>query len=323
MTEKEKLYATLNEWTVQLRETEELQEPKEKELYPLYEAIMLMKRSHEAKLREIRAQAAERDAFYSEVHSIRAEHHTAEQIQRSLLPDSGEAFRESHGVDLFADMDTAWEVGGDYYDYFPLDRDRIFFSIGDVAGKGVPASIFCVTAKTMIEEAILNGREMEDVFGEVSRRLYLKQKTVSRLFVTLWAGIYDRRDGKISFVNAGHDSPFLIRRDGSIEEVSVRSGMPVAAYYSEKKKELCTYTASSLHLERGDTLLLYTDGLTDTRDENGERYGAGRLSRRLEEGRVWELEAGELVTFLERGVDTYGDRGERDDDITLLALRRL
>ncbi len=297
--------------------------PASGELLPLYESVILMQRRYENKLREMKQAASERDAFYGEMQQIRAEHHMAEEIQRSLLPGNNEKYIDAYYVDLFADMDTAWEVGGDYYDFFPVDENRLFFCVGDVSGKGVSAAIFCSVVKTLIGMSVQNGEELDKVCTDVSRRMFQSQSSLSKLFVSLWAGIIDRRDGSISFVNAGHDAPFLIRKDKAPETVEERCGLPIASYYNAKKPEKYGYKKAGIRLEPGDMLLLYTDGLTDSESSEHVRYGSARMKEKLNEISGEDMSSRDIVAFLERGIDSFADRGERDDDITILALRYL
>ena len=297
--------------------------PETQEILQVYEAVRLMQRRYENRLREMKQSASERDAFYSEMQQIRAEHHMAEEIQRSLLPGDPEKYLDAYGVDLFADMDTAWEVGGDYYDFFPVDENRLFFCVGDVAGKGVSAAIFCSVVKTLISISLQNGEQLHKVCADVSRRVFQSQSSLSKLFVTLLAGIIDRRDGSVEFVNAGHDAPFLLKKDKEPEALEMRTGMPIGAYYNLRKPETCGYSKESIKLEKGDMLLLYTDGLTDSESIGHERFGRSRLTEKLNEIEPAEMTSRDTVTFLERGIDTFADRGERDDDITLLIVRYL
>lgn len=297
--------------------------PETQEILPVYDAVRLMQRRYENRLREMKQSASERDAFYSEMQQIRAEHHMAEEIQRSLLPGAPEKYLDAYGVDLFADMDTAWEVGGDYYDFFPVDENRLFFCVGDVAGKGVSAAIFCSVVKTLISMSLQNGEELHKVCADVSRRMFQSQNSLSKLFVTLWAGMIDRRDGTVEFVNAGHDAPFLLRKDKEPEALEMRTGMPIGAYYNLRKPEMCGYTKETIKLSEGDMLLLYTDGLTDSESIGHERFGSLRLGEKLDEIEPDEMTSRDAVTFIERGIGSFADRGERDDDITLLAVRFL
>ncbi len=293
------------------------------ELVPVYESAVLMQRRYENRLREMKQAASERDAFYGEMQQIRAEHHMAEEIQRSLLPGKPEKYLGAYGVDLFADMDTAWGGGGAYYDFFPVDEDRLFFCVGDVAGKGVSAAIFCSVVKTLISMSLQNGEELHKVCADVTRRMFQSQNSRSKMFVTLGAGSIDRRDGRVELVNAGHDIPFLIRKGRDPETLDIRSGMPIGSYYNARKPEMCAYTKGMIGLEKGDILLLYTDGLTDSEDSGHDRYGSQRLADKIREISSADMTSKEVVAFLERGIDSFADRGERDDDITLLALRYL
>lgn len=289
----------------------------------LSEALDRMKRQYEKKIDEVKKASKERDAFLGQMQEIRAEHHMAEEIQKSMLPGDPERYIPSHGVDLFADMDTAWEVGGDYYDHFPIDENRLFFCIGDVSGKGVSAAIFCSVAKTMIATSLQNGEELDKALTSVSLKMYKSQNASSRVFVTLWAGVIDRRDGSISFVNAGHDAPYVIRGGKKTERLDDLSGIPIASYYNEKKPEKSEYVGSTLKLDVGDMLILYTDGLIDSENSDHERYGCRRLEERLNNLIGDCPTARDVVTYLERGIVAFADRGERDDDITLLCLKYL
>ena len=323
--DKDKLIKDMDKLKCQIDNdfAEDKSAPSCEELLPLYESVILMQRRYENKLREMKQAASERDAFYGEMQQIRAEHHMAEEIQKSLLPDKPERYLESHGVDLFADMDTAWEVGGDYYDFFHVDENRLFFCVGDVAGKGVSAAIFCSVVKTLISMALQNGEELDKVCADVSRRMFQSQNSLSKVFLTLWAGIIDRRDGSIEFINAGHDDPFLVRKNKAPEPIEERSGLPIASYFSAKKPEKCGYKKAGIRLDPGDLILLYTDGITDSESSEHERYGRERMKKKLCEISGEEMSSKDIVSFLERGIDSFADRGERDDDITILALRYL
>ncbi len=323
------------------------EKPSDPVLRSLWEALLLARRRYEEKLRELRQAASERDAFYSDMQHIRAEHHLAEKIQRSLLPGDAEAFRESHRADLFADMDTAWEIGGDYYDYFPLNERLLFFCIGDVSGKGVPAALFTAVCKTAFAAKLRSifktwhpaavagagagaeayedeiGRRLESVFSETAEELFRSQHSRGKQFVTLWAGILDAETGEVTFVNAGHEPPILACGDQTFQLLEQRGGMPIGAFFSSKKPEMNRYISGKRKLGPGETLILYTDGLTDSENEEASRFGRQQILDTLGLFPVLSSSSRETVSFLERRIGAYADRGERDDDITILALKYL
>ncbi len=298
-------------------------EPEDPALYPVYESLELLKQRYESRIRELEQAASERDAFYSDMQQMRSEHHMAEEIQRSLLPGDADGFRESHHADLYADMDTAWEIGGDFYDYFPLDEEHLFFCIGDVSGKGVSAALFCAIVKTAVAMSMQVGTDPAQVCTEVSARLYQTQRGKSRMFATLWAGVLEKTSGIVTYVNAGHELPLLVRKKGEIIAAGERTGFPVASWYDRNHPEKNTYTSGTLAMEAGDALVLFTDGLTDSENEEGQRFGAQRIRESLADFPVREQDARETVSYLERRIGAFADHGIRDDDITLLVLRFL
>ncbi|MBR5510355.1 MAG: serine/threonine-protein phosphatase [Lachnospiraceae bacterium] len=306
-----------------IREDQELEESSEPSLKSLYEAVLLQRRRTEQKIRQLTQAARERDSFCADIQKIRAEHHMAEKIQRSLLPGDFQKCMEAFPVEIYADMDTAWEVGGDYYDFFGIDDRYFFFCIADVSGKSVSAAMFSVIVKTIVGIYIAEGKDIAQVCEEVSRQLYQKQNGGSHMFVTLWAGVLDTVTGQIEYVNAGHDAPVLIRKNGELEMLEENSGLPLAAYFNKKRPEKSKYKKHQIDLHEGDMLFLYTDGLTDSENREGVRFGSEKVMNALERCEAAQRSVREYVQYLQRTIVTYASHNHREDDITVLGIRYL
>lgn len=272
------------------------------------------------RIKELERIAAEREAFYSDVQRIRGEHHMAEQIQRGMLPQNAKEIMSIFPVDLYADMDTAWEVGGDYYDYFMLDDNRLFFCVADVSGKSVSAAMFSMVVKTFIKAALLNGDTLANACYQASRQLYQCQNGELRMFVTMWAGILYKDRMQIEYINAGHEPPLLLKANGESSFCEYISGLPIAAYFNAKKPQKSEYHMGQITLDCGDVLLLYTDGVNECANKEGIRIGHERLQEIAERGFNAGISMCELVCYVQRYVIAYANHSEQDDDITLLAL---
>ena len=239
--------------------------------------------------------------------STQTELNMATEIQASALPS---VFPNSEAFDLYASMDTAKEVGGDFYDLFMLDNNHLCFLIGDVSGKGVPAALFMMTSKTMIKDYALTRNSTAEIFTEVNARLCENNK--EGMFATAWIGILDTRTMTLQYTNAGHNYPILMRKGQSCEELKEVHGLFLGGM------EFTQYRQNELQLEPGDRLLLYTDGVVEAHDQKDELYGNERLERVLDSTRNCP---GEQV--LERvfdGVSAFAAGTPQFDDITMVVL---
>ncbi|MCD8090286.1 MAG: SpoIIE family protein phosphatase [Clostridiales bacterium] len=206
------------------------------------------------------------EQYKEENRAMRSEQIVAEQIQRSMLPTAYPAFKEHAHIDLYADMDAACEVGGDFYDYFSVDSDHICFGISDVMGKGIPAAMHMAITKTMIKMRLMSGDRLSSVFSEVNRLLSVS--TMNRensTFVTSWTAVMDVKTNILTCVNAGHNPPVLKRKGEPSQLLKTKPDFPLAAYYSKKHPGI--YREFELKMEKGDILLLYTDGVTESQNE--------------------------------------------------------
>lgn len=257
------------------------------------------------------------EQYIAENQAMRSEQVVAEQIQRSMLPTAYPAFSEFPHIDLYADMDAAREVGGDFYDYFKTDDDHICFGISDVEGKGIPAAMYMAITKSMIKLRLQSGEKLEDVFNAVNKQLCTS--TMQKRFITSWMAVLDVTNGRMQCINAGHNYPLLLKKDGTAEFVKNRSGLPLASYYSKKRN--IAYNSFEITLEYGDVLLLYTDGVTEAQNRGEELFGNERLVDAVKLYMSDKHNMRELTAYIRRQVISFMNHAGQDDDITLLAIK--
>ena len=193
----------------------------------------------------------------------------ASDIQESAIPRVFPPFPDEKRVDIFADMETAKEVGGDFYDFYFSGPQKITFLIADVSDKGVPAALFMMRAKTIVKSIAQTGKPVADVVTEANDALC--EGNGANMFVTAWVGEIDLSSGRISYVNAGHNPPILMRADGAADYLRTRSGLVLGAMPGVK------YRSQEIGLSPGDAIYLYTDGITEQPNVSGELLGEDRL----------------------------------------------
>jgi serine phosphatase RsbU (regulator of sigma subunit) len=239
----------------------------------------------------------------------------ARRIQLGMLPPASSVFYGDSRFELEALLDTAKTVGGDLYDYFKLGENRLFFLVGDVSGKGLPASIFMAVSKALYKSAALRERTS---IGLVMR---LAEEEIARdnpeaLFVTLFAGWLDLESGRLEYCNAGHETPLLVSPDGRVRKLAGAEGPPLCVL------EKYEYRSAACTLAGGEILCLVTDGVTESMDAEGRLYGRDRLERLLVMHAA-EQSAGALVKRIREDVEAQAGSAERSDDITIVAIRWL
>jgi sigma-B regulation protein RsbU (phosphoserine phosphatase) len=249
-------------------------------------------------------------AITAEKERIGAELNVATQIQADMLPRIFPAFPERTEFDIYATMDPAKEVGGDFYDFFLVDDNHLAIVIADVSGKGVPAALFMVIAKTLIKNHAQNRESPGDVFTHTNEQLC--EGNDAGLFVTAWMGILEIDTGEFVFVNAGHNPPLLKRANGSFEWLKSHPGFVLAGMQGVRYRE------NRMKLDMGDLLYLYTDGVTEATDGNLELYGEKRLQEAL--NRQGKVPVRQLLTGIRQSIDHFVGDVEQFDDITMLGL---
>lgn len=250
------------------------------------------------------------DEITRESQRIGAELSVATQIQADMLPSIFPAFPERPEFDIYATMDPAKEVGGDFYDFFMVDDRHLAIVIADVSGKGVPAALFMVIGKTLIKDHTLPGRDLGEVFSQVNSLLCEANK--EGLFITAFEGILDLVTGRFAFVNAGHEPPFISRAGGRYEPYQVRPGFVLAGM------EGMTFQSGVIRLEPGDKIFQYTDGVTEATDKDDRLYGMERLAQIL--GRNAGEAPSALLPAVKADIDAFAGGAPQFDDITMLCL---
>ena len=246
----------------------------------------------------------------SEKERIGAELNIATQIQADMLPRIFPAFPDRNEFDIYASMNPAKEVGGDFYDFFLIDQDHLGLVMADVSGKGVPAALFMVIAKTLIKNRAQMGGTPSEILRFANDQLC--EGNEAELFVTVWFAIIDLRTGKGLAANAGHEHPAIRRADGSYELVIYRHSPAVATMEGMRFRE------HSFELNPGDALFVYTDGVAEATDANNELYGTERMLDALNSDPSASPE--KTLENVKASVDAFVGSAPQFDDITMLCL---
>ena len=246
----------------------------------------------------------------AEKERIGAELSVATQIQADMLPNIFPAFPDRPEFTVYADMNPAKEVGGDFYDFFLIDDTHLALVIADVSGKGVPAALFMVISKTLIKNQTLTGQSPKDVLMIVNNQLC--ENNQAQMFVTVWLGILDLATGKLVAANAGHEYPALRQANGDFQLYKDKHGFVLAGMEQTKYREY------ELQLSPGDTLFVYTDGVPEATDETEQLYGTARMLRALNAPGNNSPE--ELVKRVQKDMDSFVGDATQFDDITMLVM---
>ena len=250
---------------------------------------------------------------HSQLVSIQQELKVASYIQHSILPRTFPPFPGRRDFDLNAQMIPAKEVGGDFYDFFLIDQERLGFVIGDVSGKGVPAAIFMAMSRSFLKMTALKGVSPSDCLQDVNRALCSENE--SSMFVSIFYGILHTRSGEVEYSVGGHFPPYRLRLTGGAEAVETTGGIVLGAIESAR------YECKRILLQPGEGLVLYTDGVTGAMDENENLFSEHRLKELLEAAKHASPE--DLIRGLVREVRAFSAGTPQSDDITVLALRYL
>jgi len=233
----------------------------------------------------------------------------ANEIQAGMLPNVFPAFPGRKEFDLYANMLPARIVGGDFYDFFLVNKDNLVLLIADVSGKGVPAALFMVIAKTLIKNTSF-GKKPREVFDTVNAKLC--ENNDASMFVTAFMGVYNIPTGVLTFVNAGHNPPLL--KKGNDGFVFLKTDPSLVLAFSNETK----YKQEEIILEKDDVLFLYTDGVTEAMNDNNELFGEERLAASLNRNK--DLAPMDLVLAVKQEVDNFRNGAEQADDITMLSF---
>jgi sigma-B regulation protein RsbU (phosphoserine phosphatase) len=235
----------------------------------------------------------------------------AKRIQESLLPRLFPPFPNRREFDLHATCNPATLVGGDFFDFFFLDPHTLAFLIADVSGHGIAAAFFMAVSRTAIRNSAIPERVPHEIIGHINQTL--DEGNDDKMFVTLFYGHYNTVTGELTYVNAGHDPPFLVRKDGTLETLPATG--PLVAVFGD-----ASYYSRTIRLEVGDVLVTFTDGVTEAHSvQDNILYSVKRLESLLP--KIHHEHAAEICNRIYRDVDQFA-KHERHDDITLLVLKR-
>ena len=242
---------------------------------------------------------------------IESELDFAKDIQLGFLPmDEAEENSEDERHELTPFLRPAKEVGGDFYDFFKLDDGRLCVVVGDVSGKGVPAALFMMVSRIVLRTMAKNLKSVVEAFDNTNYELATRNR--ANMFVTIWMGFIDLSTGHVEFASAGHNPPVIRHKDGSVEFAKSKAGMVMAAMDDTH------YKLQTLDLVPGDTLFLYTDGVTEATDANNELFGNERLLDAVSKGGGGESK--ETCLYVKQQIDLFVGDAPQFDDITMLTL---
>ena len=273
------------------------------ELEALAHSIEEMDRSLKHYVRENTAITAERERLNTELE-------LAGSIQMDMLPCDFPPFPERSEFDLYASMNPAKEVGGDFYDFFLVDEDHLALVIADVSGKGIPGALFMMMVKIMVQNCVLAGLSPKQVMEQVNEQI--AENNSESMFVTVWLGILDIPSGKLTAVNAGHEYPIFKKPGGCYELIKDKHGLAVGTM------EGIRYREYEMQFEPGSSLFVYSDGLPEANNRAEELFGMARTVAALNENP--DLSPEETLCAVERAVDTFVGDAPQFDDLTMLCF---
>lgn len=242
--------------------------------------------------------------------AIRADLDIAARIQTGAMPEVFPPYANHPEIDLYASMDTAKEVGGDFYDCFEIDDSRVCFVMADVSGKGVPAALFMMTAKTMIKDYAILKSSTAEIFTEVNK--HLSENNDTGMFATAWIGIIDTETMTLQYTNAGHNYPYLAHDGEEFAELKKNHGLFLAGMDDTE------YGETELRLQKGDSLFLFTDGLSEAHNNKEELYGSKRLNELL--NGAPDRGGRTILPAIRRSVDEFANGRAQFDDITMMMI---
>lgn len=250
---------------------------------------------------------------HTQLESLKGDLAVAGEIQQAILPRIFPPFPDkADKLDIAASMTPAKDVGGDFYDFFRIDNDRIGFLIADVSGKGVPAAIFMAVSRTLIRATGIRGGSPADCIG-YSNKL-LSDESVDCMFVTVFYGIMNVTTGEVTYCDAGHNPPYIIKGTGEVKALEMSQDPMVGAISG------VDYHDCQLKLDKGDALVMFTDGVTEAMNAANEEFGEARLEATLSKT---FSKCQDVVEAIKTDVAGFVDGAEQSDDITVLALKRL
>ena len=241
---------------------------------------------------------------------VRTELDMASKIQKGVLPDSFPAFPDRQEFELYASMEPAKEIGGDFYDFFLIDDDHLCLVIADVSGKGVPAALFMMASKIILADNAIMGKSPSEILYDANNAICKNNKL--EMFVTVWVGILEISTGKLTAANAGHEYPALKRGDGGFSVFKDRHGFVLGGMEGMKYKEY------EIQLSPGDKLFVYTDGVPEANDPDGNMFEVKRMIDALNEDP--DASPAQILGAVRGQINIFVREAEQFDDLTMLCL---
>ncbi|MFC1511595.1 SpoIIE family protein phosphatase [Candidatus Latescibacterota bacterium] len=293
------------------------------EIGKLTEAFRFMKTSLKDYIEQLKQTTAAKERFESELK-------IAKDIQLSMLPRKFPPFPNRLEFEIFASMEAAREVGGDFYDFFFIDDHRLCFLVGDVSGKGVPAALFMVTVKTLLKFEAQHGFNQGDIFrradgresrerrsrlqtpGDILSRVnsIIAQENDEAMFVTLFFAIFNTQTGELSYANAGHNPPLVYTKQDSFQYISMPKGIVLGVIPEY------TFTTQQIQFNASDTIFIYTDGVTEAMNFKKELFGEERLKEKLIN--IKDKSSPNIIGYIRDEIKSFARGEEQSDDITML-----
>lgn len=241
---------------------------------------------------------------------IESELRIAKEIQMGMIPHIFPPFPDMPEINLFASLESAKEVGGDLYDFFILDQNRLCFAIGDVSGKGVPASLFMAVTRTLLRSVADKSKNTAEIVQSINKTLSFNNE--SNMFVTFFLGILDVGTGQLNYCNAGHNPPVLIKNNKEVNYFEITKAIPVGLF------EDFSYIEETIQIQTGDQVFLYTDGLTEAEDIDNKLFGDEHLLEFLRKNMVSDPKL--LIEKTIEEVAIHVNRHIQSDDLTMLSI---
>jgi phosphoserine phosphatase RsbU/P len=267
-------------------------------------ALSRMQQELKEYVKNLELTTAAKERFESELN-------IAHEIQQGMIPKIFPAFPDRKDIDIYAVLEPARQVGGDLFDFFFLDDETLCFAIGDVSDKGVPASLLMAITITLFRAKTGINREIGEIVGSINRDISKDNENL--MFVTFFMGILNMRTGELKYCNAGHNYPLLLRKNGELAMLAETHGVPFGI------NEQQVYQEGKIILDKTETLVLYTDGITEALSVTGDFYGDDRFAD-LIRNRCRGMNARKITQTIMEDVAAFARTPERSDDITLLVL---
>ncbi|MCF0245081.1 MAG: SpoIIE family protein phosphatase [Bacteroidaceae bacterium] len=248
---------------------------------------------------------------HNQLESIKGELSAATEIQQAILPQKFPPYPElKDKIDIYAMMHPAKDVGGDFYDFFKIDDERIGFVMADVAGKGLPAALYMAVSRTLLHSIGMTGCSIEDCIERTNQLLCSENDKM--MFVTLFYGVVNLTTGEIKYINAGHNPPYILRKDNTLECLPTTSNVVVG--YMEN----ISYKSEIVKLQPGETMFLFTDGVTEAFNNDKEAYGEERLENTLKG--LCGSSCKDIIENVNENLNYFVEDATQSDDITMMAI---